>query len=49
MSNTRLDMQTGSDYFFGFPAIVLIVRLLLGLFYSKVLISNILKTDRAFF
>ena len=33
MFYTRLDLQTGSDYIFGFPANVLIVRLLLGLFF----------------
>ena len=49
MSNIRLDLQIGSEYFSGFPANVLIVRLLLGLLYSRVLISNILKTNRAFF
>ena len=40
VSNTRLDLQTGSDYFSGFPANVLIVRLLLGLFFFTVLIPN---------
>ena len=41
VSNTRLDLQTGSDYFSGFfLAKVLIVLLLLGLFYFKVLKPN---------
>ena len=48
MSNTRLDLQTGSDYFSGFPTNVLIVRLLLGLFYFTVLILKNLKTNRFF-
>ena len=40
MFNTRLDPQTGYDYFSGFLANVLIVRLLLGLFFFTVLIPN---------
>ena len=50
VSNTRLDLQTGSDYFFGFfPANVLIVHLLLGLFFFTVLEPNNRKTISNFF
>ena len=45
VSNTRLDLQTSSDYFSDFPANVLIVRLLLGLFFFTVLIPNNLKSN----
>ena len=49
MSNTRLDLQTGSDYFSDFPVNVLIVRLLLGLFFFTVLIPNNLKSNTFLF
>ena len=45
VSNTRLDLQIGSDYFYGFfPANVLIVHMLLSLFYFTVMKPNNLKT-----